>query len=133
MPRFEAMLGGARAQRLHDGREDEPLQDLHCMAEQRDGAVRAALLARLPCLQDRNYDGVLSDCRDVNSGDREVKELRQEGQAMRTKMAEVEHGEPIRPLGGGEARLPNGRCYAPLVERPLFDTPHSFSIERHRL
>ena len=30
MPRFEAMLGGASAQCLHDGREDEPLQYLHC-------------------------------------------------------------------------------------------------------
>ena len=36
MPQFETMLGGTSAQRLHDGREDEPLQDLHCRGEQRD-------------------------------------------------------------------------------------------------
>ena len=41
MPQFEAVLGGTSAQRLHDGREDEPLQDLHCRAEQKDRAVRA--------------------------------------------------------------------------------------------
>ena len=119
MPRFEAMLGGSSAQRLHDGQEDEPLQYLHCRAEQRDGAVGVALITRLPCLQDRDYDGVLPDCRDVNSCDREVGELCQEGQAMRTKMAEVKHGEPVRPLGGGGARLPDGRCDTPLVERPV--------------
>ena len=79
MPRFEAMLGGASAQRLDDGQEDEPLQYLHCQAEQRDGAVGAALVTRFPYLQDRYYDGALPDCRDVNSGDREVEELRQEG------------------------------------------------------
>ena len=56
MPRFEAMLGGASSQRLHDGREDEPLQYLHCQAEQCDEAVGAALLTWLPCLQDRDYD-----------------------------------------------------------------------------
>ena len=28
---------------------------------------------------------------------------------MLTKMAEGKHGEAIRPLGGGGARLPNGR------------------------
>ena len=33
MPRFKAVLGEASAQRLHDGREDEPLQYLHCWAE----------------------------------------------------------------------------------------------------
>ena len=84
MPRFEAMLWGASAQRLHDGQEVEPLQYLHCQAEQWDGAVGVALLKRLPCFQDRDYDGVLPDCRDVESGDREVEELRQEGKAMRT-------------------------------------------------
>ena len=81
--------------------------------------IRAALLAELPCLQDRDYDGALPDCRNINSGDREVEELRQEGQAMRTKMAEVKHGEPIRPLGGGGARLSDGRCDAPHVEWPV--------------
>ena len=107
MPLFEAMLGGACDQRLHDDWEDEPLQDLHCRAEQRDGSVRAALLAGLPCLQDRDYDGSLPDCWDVNFSNREVEleELRQEGLAMRTKMVEVKHGEPIRPLGSGGARL----------------------------
>ena len=34
MPQFVAMLGGASGQRLHDGREDEPLQYLHCWEEQ---------------------------------------------------------------------------------------------------
>ena len=34
MPRFEAVLGGASAHRLHDGREDEPIQYLHCWVEQ---------------------------------------------------------------------------------------------------
>ena len=34
VPQFEAVLGGASAQRLHDGLEDEPLQYLHCWAEQ---------------------------------------------------------------------------------------------------
>ena len=87
MPQFEALLGGARAQCLHDGWEDEPLQDLHCRAKQRDGVVRAALLLWFPCLQDRDYEGALPDCRDVNSGDREVEVLRLEGQAMHTKMA----------------------------------------------
>ena len=127
-PRFEAVLGEASAQRLHDDRKDEPLQDLKCRAEQRDGAVRAALLMGLLCLQDQDYDGALRDCSDVNSGDREVEELRQEGQAMRTKMAEGKHGKPIRPLGCGGARLPNSRCDAPLVEGihsvVVVDVPH---------
>ena len=43
-------------------------------AGQRDGAVRA-LLAWFPCRQDQDYDGALPNCRDVNSGDREVEEL----------------------------------------------------------
>ena len=29
------------------------------------------------------------------------------------------HGESVRPLGGGRARLPYGRCYASLVQRPV--------------
>ena len=65
--------------------------------------VGAALLARLPCLKDWDNDGVLPDSRDVNSGNREVEELCQEGQVMQTSVAEVEHGEPIRPLGSGRA------------------------------
>ena len=34
MPRFEAVLGGASAKRLHDGLEDVLLQYLCCRAEQ---------------------------------------------------------------------------------------------------
>ena len=34
MPRFEAVMGGASAQRFHDGREEEQLQYLHCWADQ---------------------------------------------------------------------------------------------------
>ena len=34
VPRFEAVLGGACAQRLHEGREEKPLQYLHYQAEQ---------------------------------------------------------------------------------------------------
>ena len=43
----------------------------------------------------------------------------QEDHAMWTKMAEVKHGVPIRPLGSGGARLLNGLCDAPIVERHL--------------
>ena len=82
MPLFEAVLGPASAQRLHEGQEDKLLQYLHCRAEQWDKAVGAALLTRIPCLQNRNDDRVLPDCRDVDSGDWEVEELRQEGQAV---------------------------------------------------
>ena len=84
MPRFEAVLGGASAQHLNNRQEDELFHYLHCRAEQWDGAVGAALLTRLPCLQDRDYDGVLPDCRDIDSSEREVEELCQEGQGMRT-------------------------------------------------
>ena len=42
---------------------------------------------------------------------------------MLTKVAEVEHGEPFRPLGGKRARLSNVCCNASLVERPEWD-PH---------
>ena len=34
-------------------------------------------------------------------------------------MAVVEHGEPIRPPGGGISCFTNGRCDASLVERPV--------------
>ena len=39
MPRFEAVLGGACTQSLHDGRQEESLQYIHCRAEQWNGAV----------------------------------------------------------------------------------------------
>ena len=50
-------------------------------------------------------------------------------------MAEVEHGEPIRPLGGVRACLPNGCCDASLVEQPvrgihmvvMVEAPHELS------
>ena len=61
MLRFEAELGGACSQRLHDIWEEEPLQDLRCLAKQRDGVVGAAMFAWLPCFQDPY-------CRNVNSG-----------------------------------------------------------------
>ena len=126
LPLFEAVLGGASTQRLHDGREEELLQYLRCRAEQIDGAVGAALVSRLPCFQNRDYDGVLTNYRDVKSSNWEDEELRQEGQAVLTKMAEVEHGKSIR------LRLPYGHCDASLVERPVWglykmvvvDIPH---------
>ena len=68
VPRFEAVVGGACAQCLHDGREGELLQYLHCKTEQMDGAVGAALVAGLPCFQDWDYEGVLPICHYVNSG-----------------------------------------------------------------
>ena len=48
MPRFEAVLRGASAQRLHDGREEKPFQDLRCSSKQRDRAVGAVLLFGFP-------------------------------------------------------------------------------------
>ena len=105
VPRFKAVLGEAYAQCLHDGRKEEPLQYLHCRAEQWNGSVGASLVSWLPCLQNRDYDGVLPNCR-------EVEEIRQDGQAVLTQMAEVEHGKPVRHLGGGRACLPYGRCNA---------------------
>ena len=116
---FEAVLGGACTQCLHNGQE-KPLQHLHCRAEQCDGVVGATLVSCLPCLQNRDYDGVFPNCRDVNSGNWKVEELYREGQAMLTQMAEVEHGEPDRPLGGGRASFPYGRWDASLVERPVW-------------
>ena len=60
VPRFEAVQEGEYAQRLRDGREEEPPQYLHCLSEQGDGVVglrrsesRATLLSRHPCLQIR--------------------------------------------------------------------------------
>ena len=38
---------------------------------------------------------------------------------MLTKRAEVEHGDHVRPLGFGRARLPNGRYDASVVEWPV--------------
>ena len=64
MSRFKVVLGGARSQNLH---EDEPLEDLHCQAEERDLAVGAALFSRLPRFQYWDDDGVLPNCHDVNS------------------------------------------------------------------
>ena len=81
----------ASTQCLHDGLEEEPLQH-HCRAEQWDGAVGAALVSWVPCLQNRDYDGVLPNCRDVNSRNWEVEELCQEGQSVLTKMAVEESG-----------------------------------------
>ena len=103
MPWFKAVLGGACTQRLSDGRKEEPLQYLHCRAEQWFEAVGANPVSWLPCLQNRDYEGVLPNCGDVNSGNWEVEELSQKGQAVFTKMAEVEHGEPIRALGPWES------------------------------
>ena len=49
------------------------------------------------------------------------------------KVETVKHGEHIRPLGGGRARLLNVRCDSSLVERPVLgvhrvvaavDSPH---------
>ena len=48
---------------------------------------------------------------------------------MLTKVAEVEHGKPIRPLGGGRARLPNGRCDASLVEESGKRGPQMVVVE----
>ena len=59
---------GGGVPRLEAGREEEPLQYLHCRAELRDGVVGAALVSWLLCLQNRDYDGVLPNCRYVNSG-----------------------------------------------------------------
>ena len=71
--------------------------------EQRDGALGAALVSGLSCLQDQYYEGVLPNCRDVNSGNWEVEKLRQ---AVLNKIAEVEHNDHVRPLGGGRTCLP---------------------------
>ena len=119
VPLFEAVLRGTSTQCLHDGWKEEPLQYLHCRAEQWDGAVGAALGSWLSCLQYRDYGGVLSNCRNVNSGNRETEDLRQVDQAVLTKMAKVEHGEPVRHLGGGRARIPSCCCDVSLVEPPV--------------
>ena len=111
MSRFGVELGETSTQCLHDGREEKQLQYLRCRSKQWDRAVGVALVSW-------SYDGVLPNCRDINSSNWKVEELRQQGQNVHTKMAEVEQGEPIRPLGGGRARLPYGHCNASLVERP---------------
>ena len=50
----------------------------------------------LPCLQNGDYNIVLPNCRDINSGKQKVEELHQEGQALLTLIAESVQGEPIR-------------------------------------
>ena len=62
--------------------------------------------------------GVLLICQDVNSGNRDVEELRQEGYAARSQATKVEHGELVR-LGGGGARFPNGRSDTSHVDQPV--------------
>ena len=119
---FEAVLGGASAQRLHDGREENLFQDLRCRAKQQDSVVGAALFYGLPCFQDWYYDGVLPNCRGVDSGNWEVKELRQEGQPVLPQMAEVENSEPIRRQGGGGARLPFAAA-TPISSNGLYECP----------
>ena len=79
MPRYNAVVGGARSQNLHDGREEKQLQDLRCRAEERDWAVGVVLVSRFPRFQYWYDDGVLSNCRNVNSRNRMVVDLRQEG------------------------------------------------------
>ena len=120
VPRFEAVMGGACTQCLHNRREEDPLQYLHCRAEQWDGALGAILVSCLPCFQNWDYDGVPPNFWDVVSGNWKVEALHQEGQAVLTQMAEVEHCEPASPLGSGRARLPYGRCDGSLVERPIW-------------
>ena len=120
VPWLRAVLRVACTQCLHEGREEEPLQYFHCRAEQWYGAVGATLVSWLPCIQNWYYEGVFPNYRDVNSINWEVEELPQQGQVVLTKMAEVEHCEPVRPLSGRRACLPYGRCDASLVERPAW-------------
>ena len=77
--------------------------------------VFPALFTGLPCLvhgsslpSNRNDDGVLPTCWDVNFGNWEVEELRLEGQAVLFQLVQMERGKPIRPLGSVRARLLNG-------------------------
>ena len=74
MPQFEAMLERVYSQCFHDGGEEEPLQNLRHRAEQRDRAVGATLLTGPPSFKYWDNDGVLPNCRDVNSGKWEVEE-----------------------------------------------------------
>ena len=93
------------------------------------GAKAVECLSLKPCwegcvpsasIMEWDYEGVLPNCRDDNFGNWEVEELRQERQAVLTKVAEVGHGEPIWPQGDGRARLPYGRCEASFDERPAW-------------
>ena len=46
---FEVFLGGSRTQCLHNGRDEEPVQHLHCQAQQRwGGRCSPGLLGSLP-------------------------------------------------------------------------------------
>ena len=69
------------------------------------------------------------NCWDVDYGNWEVEELRQEGQSVLPQMEELEHGEPISPQGGGRARLPNGRCDASHVERPKWGVQRVVAVD----
>ena len=55
VPRFEAVLGGACSQRLHDGREEESLEYLQCQAEHWDGAVGATQVSRVPYFSESRF------------------------------------------------------------------------------
>ena len=105
------------------------LQYLHCRAEQWDGAAGTTLVVVASLLSKSGLDGVLPNWRDINSTNWEVEELRQEGQDVLTQMAEVEHCEPVRPLGGGKAFLPYGRCDDSLVEQPVWGVHTVVAVE----
>ena len=106
---------GACNQCLHDRLEEEGLQYLHCRAEQWDWEVTISdpvLVAFLP-----SKSGLWRSSSKLPGY--QLRQLRgwrapSEDQAVLTQMVKVECSEPVRPLGGGRARLPYGRCYASL-------------------
>ena len=128
VPCFETVLGGASTQGLQDGWEEMLLQDLRWQAEQWDRAVRAALLAGLPYLQKRDDDGVLPNCRDVNSGNWEVEELHQEGKLCSPRWRRWSKVSPSGNWGGGRSRLPNSRCDACHVKRPVWGVHETVNL-----
>ena len=102
---------GACNQCLHDRQEEEGLQYLHCRAEQWDWEITISdpgLVAFLP-----SKSGLWRSSSKLPGY--QLRQLRgwrapSEDPAVLTQMAKVECSEPVRPLGGGRAYLPYGRC-----------------------
>ena len=67
LDRFVAVLGETRSQSLNDSRDEDPVLDLCCQAEERDWLVGVALFSRISRFHCWDDDGVLPNCRHVNS------------------------------------------------------------------
>lgn len=101
MEGFEAVLGGVGGEGGFEGWEQEPLKDFDCRAKEGDWAVGGGKGRGFARFEEGDDGGFFPNGGDVGVGNGEVEKGGEEGDAIWTKVFEVQDVEIVRTSGSG--------------------------------